>query len=376
MARAGSLCVYQCTPANGFTDCEQNNKIIRSTTNTTSPMCRPRGRLLLALLLALLLVLLRAHRRRKRVSAVRQKFEAILARVRLDVEILRLRAHASKIHVPPQEIAFPAEVDVVISGGGFWSIYAGAVCFVLKQHGIRIRRASGTSAGAHTALLVQLGCEEIDEGFLWAIAVTETLRDVGAHVFLEDLWTRFFQVRVEPPPADGELLVGISEASLSGSPFLRQRRLDTFADGEHLLDALVATARIPGFFGLARHRRSQRYRFALDGSATCMCPLFRDGERPQLVLHWDELRERFGKLSGFGLPASTIYELGYLGVDAACRLLRGETRVAAASLVRPAEKPPPIAGAAEAVIVSGVQAVRRVVRSLLDRGSLGSGLSP
>ena len=324
----------------------------------TMPMRLHRRRLLVALFLAVVLLLLARRRRR---AAVRSAFRAALDASRASEDVTELRAHASLQHVALPEIKMPKEIDVVISGGGFWSIYAGAVCFVLRQHGIVIRRLAGTSAGAHTALLVHQGNDAIDEGFLWAIAVTETVKEVGAHTFLEDLWTLFFRERASPPPR-GELTVGISEAS--GPPrLLRHQRVDHFEDGEHLLDALVATARIPGFFGLARQRARQHHRFAVDGGATEMCPLFADGARPQLVLYWDELRARYHGLSGFGLPSKTIFELGYLGVDAACRLLRGETSVLAATLMRPSDPPPRIASCVGAVYEHLAQSVRQRVAS-------------
>lgn len=302
----------------------------------------PRSRVPFALLLALTLLLLKRRRRR---CAIRQKYEACLNKVKKTAAVHELRTRGSRLHVPPSDVVMPREIDVVISGGGFWSIYAGAVCFVLKQHGIRIRRLAGTSAGAHTALLVHQGKDAIDDGFLWAIAATEAVRDVGAHTFLEDLWTVFFRDRVSSPPPPGELTIGVTE--LSHLPHCK--RVDTFDDGDHLLDALIATARIPGFFGLCRQRWHQHHRLAIDGAASELCPLFTDGARPQLVLYWDDLRARYGGLSGFGLPSSTIFELGHLGIDAACDLLRGETSTLAATLLHPSDPPPRIATVYEAV---------------------------
>lgn len=270
----------------------------------------------------------------------------------------RTRLLKQKTEVPlcaTEAAVFPREIDVVISGGAFWATYAGIVIYVLRRHGVAVRRIAGTSGGCFVGLVAlgqgptdALG-DRLQRAFCWAAAATTTLQrfcPLTLHA-LEDLWLDFFPAQAEPPPPPGTFVVGVSAlrwrcGGLLPWPSLRTQ--DEFDSAAEVVDALAATARIPGIFGSAgKMRRAadvRKHGLALDGGVVALCPLFHDGARPQLVFFWDNLALRYGTLSGFGVTSGVLYEMAYLAIDAAAALLRGETCTMAAVLLQPGEELP------------------------------------
>lgn len=298
----------------------------------------------------------------------------------------RTRQLKQKTEVPmcaPDQVSFPREIDVVISGGAFWATYAGIVIYVLRRHGVTVRRIAGTSGGCFVGL-VALGQGPVDalgdrlqRAFCWAAAATTTLQrfcPLTLHA-LEDLWLDFFPAQAEPPPPPGTFAVGVSALRWRCGgllPWPNLRTQDEFGSAAEVVDALSATARIPGVFGSAKMRSAadrKRHGLALDGGVVALCPLFSDGARPQLVFFWDELALRYGTVSGFGVTPETLYEMAYLAIDAAAALLRGEPTTMAAVLLQPGEELP--AHVSRDMLQFTWRTVWRGVREFLPRRLLG-----
>ena len=234
--------------------------------------------LLVAIVLALVVsaFLRRAWKQRcqRLIALALPEYRTTLAAYSASGRCEQLRAAVDVRRVDPDDVAFPAEIDMVISGGAFWTTYAGIVGYVLRRHGVTVHRVGGTSGGAFVGLAVLRGFAALDASFCWALAATAMLERYGVGV-LEALFVDFFAPMAAPPPADGTLRVGITDVAR-----LRRRVEDRFPSPTACLDALLSSARIPGVMGSLRADRS----LALDGSLTDLCgPVFDDGVRPQLV---------------------------------------------------------------------------------------------
>jgi hypothetical protein len=249
-------------------------------------------------------------------------------------------AAAAVQHLKP---SLPAEVDLVVSGGGFKVCVAVGVVLVLQALGVRIVRVAGTSAGAQVAFLILNHC--LDDGMRWTASVAATF---SRFPFMRPapMWEIFYRDTMAmrcPVPSPGEFTVSVCEIVSWLPPRGRALRASVFVDKAMVGEALLATATVPwllaGWFRLSRRFLG---RDVVDGGLTDNCPAFTDGIRPQLVISWDNLPARLTE--GLFFSHDECLELTRLGIAEGIRCVqqqqtgqpppKGETACCAA-IVRP-----------------------------------------
>jgi len=229
--------------------------------------------------------------------------------------------------------SFPTEIDIVISGGGFKVCYAGGIVRTLQEHGVKIVRYAGCSAGAQIAFLLATG--QLPSGVRWMHAVAETFRQFP-YVRPEPLWDFFYRRAARlasSVPEPGTFAVSITQVLRWLPPVGCNQMVVEFSDVEEVGDSLMSTASVPLLTGGLLGRRFRGMR-VLDGGLTDNCPKFADAARPQLVITWNGLDPHWhGRMCGLHFTAAEMRELVAMGIKDACRLLQGED-VAGLSLLR------------------------------------------
>mmetsp|Transcript_45823 Transcript_45823/g.84018 ORF Transcript_45823/g.84018 Transcript_45823/m.84018 type:complete len:334 (+) Transcript_45823:49-1050(+) len=233
--------------------------------------------------------------------------------------------------------SLPAEIDVVISGGGFKVCYAGGIVRALQDHGVKVTRYAGCSAGAQIAFLLATG--QLPSGVRWMHAVADTFQKFP-YVRPAPLWDFFYRRAARlagSVPEPGTFAVSITEVVRWLPPVGYNHMIVEFSSVEDVGDALMATAGVPLLTGGLLGRRFRGLR-VLDGGLTDNCPKFPDAPRPQLVITWDGLAPHWhGRMCGLHFTAVEMRELVAMGIKDGCRLLQGED-VQGLSLIR---EPPP-----------------------------------
>lgn len=236
------------------------------------------------------------------------------------VHKLRDEAETAAAGVQHLKHLLPAEIDLVVSGGGFKVCYAVGIVLVLQALGVRIKRVAGTSAGAQVAFLILNQC--IDDGIRWTASVAATfvrfplMRPAPMwEIFYRDMALRC------PVPAPGEFTVSICEI-VSWVPLRgRSLRASVFDDKPMVSEALLATATVPwllaGWFRLSRRFQG---RDVVDGGLTDNTPHFTDGLRPQLIISWDNLPRRLRE--GLFFSHDECLELTQLGIHGGVQLVQ------------------------------------------------------
>ena len=104
----------------------------------------------------------------------------------------------------------PAEVDLVVSGGGFKVCCAVGVVLVLQELGVRVRRVAGSSAGAQVAFLILN--DRVDDGIRWTASVAATFARFPV-MRPAPMWELFYRdvARRSPVPAPGEFTASMCE---------------------------------------------------------------------------------------------------------------------------------------------------------------------
>ena len=183
-----------------------------------------------------------------------------------------------------------AEVDIVISGGALRGYFMlGARQALDSRADLSIKRFSGTSAGAWSAMFMATGIQDKDwlRTYTLTQAVAQRAKDQGQsqpalmEAYRESLWPWLQTVL----PADaykrcsGRLFVTISRLTPSGPQPLV---VSQFESNQELFEACVASASLPMVTqkGFGSEFQGQR---GFDGLFTSNIPLFKDHARPMLI---------------------------------------------------------------------------------------------
>lgn len=215
-------------------------------------------------------------------------------------------------------------IDVVVSGGGFRGQYAGGVLSVLaelRSRGLlRVERWAGASIGACVAATFAL------EGYASVAEFFRVPYGWQAAWRAEEFWKGAPLVRAMiergMPPNAHEILSGKLHVSITCfNPSPRAILVSNFSTRQSLIDALAASAAMPGLSGEPILTKYDG-RFCVDGGIALNTPTFWDNKRDQLVINLGALT--YPLLSTFYPLDKNHLELVRAGQDDAIKFLRGE----------------------------------------------------
>ena len=184
----------------------------------------------------------------------------------------------------------PQEIDIVVSGGGLKGYFLVGARHALTSHpGLVVRRYSGTSAGAWSAMFMAIDFPNAD----WFATYTLT-QELGRRylsqgkptpqlleAYREHMWPWMNSVL----PADahkrcsGKLFVTVTKVE---NMKLIPKVISKFDSNKELFEACVASSSLPGVTqkGVGSSFKDQKY---FDGLFSDNVPVFVDDARPQLV---------------------------------------------------------------------------------------------
>ena len=244
---------------------------------------------------------------------------------------LRDSAEAQVAMLSADQVAhFPAELDVVLSGGGMRCFYGCGVALFLdalcRIHGKgRVIRWAGTSGGGAVAHAAHVG--DLASILRFAEISVQALRGCPMGTLpTAQMWHTYFTwaaaAAVQPPP--GRLHLSLTKVRLFPWPWLQNVIVSEFVSSSDMADALVATQGLP-LLTIPGLVKAFRGIWAVDGGVTNNLPAFRDRVRPQMLLRHDQLPARFGGLRRLmWMEPERVRELVQLGMcDAQCLVANG-----------------------------------------------------
>jgi len=150
-----------------------------------------------------------------------------------------------------------------------------------KVEGLRIRRISGSSAGAWCAVFFTCGKSTSD----WADSYRRTADNMADGCALLEAYVRMRDVIPDDAHlrCNNRVFISITTVSLAG--VIHSEVISEFHSRDDLIDACVASSTIPGLTGaLLGGHATFRGKTVLDGGILNNTPLFRGNDRRQIVV--------------------------------------------------------------------------------------------
>ena len=178
-----------------------------------------------------------------------------------------------------------AEIDLVVSGGGLKGYYGVGAVHVLLRHlnanNIAVRRVSGTSAGAWVCFFILTNMSAA----YWLETYYALQRNPEAHVcdVYREIWHQWMKHVI---PEDtykkvcGRLFITTTVLTPWG---LRENVISQYKSNDDIFEACSASSQIPYVTAKSFAIKFQGM-YHLDGGLVNNCPIFKDGERRQLVM--------------------------------------------------------------------------------------------